>query len=100
MLEIYRDSYERLDASAAATIWRGVDKSALQRSFGSLSHQNLTFDYCDIALSDVAATANCRGLLRYVPRVGSPTVRVQSLTWTINLVRSNDQWLIERVQAR
>jgi hypothetical protein len=100
VLHTYEDSYDRLDAQAVAAIWRGLDAGALQRAFQTLSHQNLTFDRCDVSLADVRATASCRGQLRYVPRIGAREARSQSMTWTIELSRVDDRWLIERVSAR
>jgi hypothetical protein len=100
VLQQYEDSYDRLDARAAAAIWRGLNASELARAFATLSSQDLTFERCDVSLVAQHATATCRGLLRYVPRVGDPSPRRQVLTWTIALARADEAWLIERVAVR
>jgi hypothetical protein len=100
VLHAYEDSYDRLDAQAVASIWRGLDAGQLARAFSTLSSQDLTFERCDLNLVDAQATASCRGLLRYVPRVGAPSPRTQPMTWTIELSRLDERWLIERVTVR
>jgi hypothetical protein len=99
VLDVYKQSYDRLDASTAATIWRGLDTAELARAFRTLISQDLTFDQCDVSVAGVRATAHCRGMLRYVPRVGGPSARIRRLTWAIELSRTNERWMIERVIA-
>jgi hypothetical protein len=99
VLDAYRESYDRLDASSAALIWRGVDTRALARAFSNLSSQALSFDQCDVTVDGTQATAQCRGELRYVRRVGTPTPRVLRLSWTIDLEQSIDRWVIASIKA-
>jgi hypothetical protein len=99
VLDAYRESYDRLDAPSAALIWRGVDTRALARAFSNLSSQALSFDQCDVNVDGTQATALCRGELRYVRRVGAPTPRVLRLSWTIDLERGADRWVIASIKA-
>jgi hypothetical protein len=99
VLDAYRDSYDHLDASSAALIWRGVDTRALARAFSSLSSQALSFDQCDVRINGAQATARCSGELRYVRRVGAPTMHVLRLSWAIDLERNADRWVIASIKA-
>ena len=100
VLDAYKDSYDRLDAPSAALIWRGVDSRALARAFSGLSSQDLSFDQCDVSIDVPQATAVCRGELRYVRRVGTPTPHVLRASWTIDLERATDRWVIMNVNVR
>ena len=100
VLDAYKESYDRLDAPSAALLWRGVDSRALARAFSGLSSQDLSFDQCDVSIDGPQATAVCRGELRYVRRVGSPTPQVLRGSWTIDLERATDRWVIARVNVR
>ncbi len=100
VLDRYRQMYGQLDASSAAAFWPQADERALTRVFARLVHQELSFDECVIALSDASATAECDGWLRYVPRVGSSTLRSERHAWTIQLQRGAEAWTIVRVNAR
>jgi hypothetical protein len=99
VLTAYEDSYDRLDAPAAALLWRGVDTRALQRAFGALDSQDLSFEKCDLTIDGAQATAVCRGQLRYVRRVGTPTPHVLRGSWKIDFQRANDRWVISNVKV-
>lgn len=100
VLDSYRESYNRLDVPAAATVWRSLDAKELTRMFATLKSQDLKFDRCDVELEGVRATARCVGRLSYVPSIGVPAPRTRILTWDIQLSQLEDGWLIERVTAR
>jgi ABC-type bacteriocin/lantibiotic exporter with double-glycine peptidase domain len=96
----YERSYDRLDASSAAAVWRGVDVRGLTRAFASLSQQDLSFDTCDLRIDDERATANCRGALTFVRRVGDPEPEMRRVSWTIGFENDEGRWLIASVSAR
>ena len=100
VLELYRQLYVRLDASAAAAIWPQVDAQALMRTFAQLERQNLSFDECSVTFNDRTATAHCVGVLEYVPRIGRNRLRTERHTWTIELFRASEGWQIVKVEAR
>jgi hypothetical protein len=101
-LDVYRESYSALDASAVSMIWVGLDTRALQRAFSTLSRQDLAFNHCDrdISAARNRARASCTGVLNYVRRIGSADEHQRQMSWAIDLVRSSDRWLIENVTAR
>jgi hypothetical protein len=101
VLDQYRESYNSLDATSASTIWQGLDTRALQRAFSTLSRQDVAFDRCDVTIvSDVRATALCRGVLSYVQKIGDGAQQQRRLSWTIDFQRTADRWLIAGVTAR
>ena len=100
MLGRYRSAFSALDASAARTVWPSVDARALGRAFDQLEQQQLQFDSCKITVSGGSATAACGGRARYVPKVGSKSMRDERRQWTFDLTKVNDAWRIERVASR
>ena len=100
VLEKYQQVYNRLDVSGAAAIWPGVDTKALTRSFAQLASQNMRFDDCSIVIAEGTATAQCPGVVEYVPRVGNNRPRTERHSWTIELSRDDESWQIRRVSAR
>jgi hypothetical protein len=100
VLDRYVGAFNTLDAEAARVVWPGVDARALDRVFRELEEQELTFDECRIELDEVRATAVCRGLARYVPRVGSRSSRSTSRQWTFRLQKVEDRWAIDGVNIR
>jgi hypothetical protein len=97
----YRESYNALDAASASTIWKGLDTKALERAFATLRSQELSFDRCYVALTSADhATARCRGVLNYVPKIGDGNPQQRRLSWTIDFQRAADRWLIAGVSAR
>ena len=100
VLERYRSAYERLDARSARAVWPEVNEAALAHAFEGLQSQTLTFDACDVQVIGDAASATCRGSARYVPKVGSPSARVQAGVWTFTLRKSDAAWTIQSARVR
>jgi hypothetical protein len=97
----YRQAFNPLNASAAREVWPTVNERSLSRAFDRLEEQQMSFDDCDIQVSETdRAEAVCSGSARYVPRVGSRTPRVDQREWHFNLVKQRDEWLIGAVEAR
>ena len=89
-----------LDAGAAQAVWPSVDDKALRKAFERLEEQQLIFNYCDIAISDVRAVASCDGSVRYVPRVGKKDPHDDRRQWEFRLSKVDEVWLIDKVSAR
>jgi hypothetical protein len=100
ILDKYEQAYDRLDADAATSIWPSVDSRALSRAFARLAHQDLELGSCSFAISEIAATAQCSGHLRYAQRVGDTTAKYGRHEWTIQFARVGEVWQIVRVSAR
>jgi hypothetical protein len=97
----YRSAFNTLDAKAAQQVWPSVNQRTLDRAFGQLEQQNVSFDTCTIYVKGVLAEANCRGTTRFVPRVGNRSTQVESRQWSFSLRKATGGgWLIEDVQAR
>lgn len=101
MLGRYRSAFNTLDAKAAQQVWPSVNEQTLDRAFGQLEKQNVSFDTCTIYVKGVVAEANCRGTTRFVPRVGSRAMQVEPRQWSFSLRKANSGgWLIQEVEAR
>ena len=101
VLAAYRKSYNDLDAASASAIWEGVDERALRRAFSSLSHQNLSFERCDVRVpAGDRAVARCDGVLSYVPKFGDSIRQQRRMTWNMDFRRNGDHWMIVGVTAR
>ncbi|MEZ5291069.1 MAG: hypothetical protein R2745_08310 [Vicinamibacterales bacterium] len=96
----YRSAFNQLDAGAASSVWPAVNERALARAFDQLEGQVVSFDDCDIHVVDRVAEAACRGSARYVPKVGRRTPREAARRWTFSLRKTDDAWLIDRVDTR
>jgi hypothetical protein len=97
----YRRAFSSLNANAAREVWPTVNERTLSRAFERLERQDLSFDGCQINVSNSErAEATCNGTASYVPRVGSRTPRVERRQWHFNLVKVRDEWLIGAVDAR
>jgi hypothetical protein len=97
----YRSAFNSLDARAAHQVWPTVNPRTLDRAFGQLREQNVSFDKCTIDVKDVIAAASCNGRTRFVPRVGNQSAQVQSRQWNFILRKaSSGGWQIQEVQAR
>jgi hypothetical protein len=96
----YRAAYERLDARLAKQVWPGVDEGALARAFDGLESQTVTFETCNLTVSDARAVASCRGTATYVTRLGRRSSRTESRQWTFLLEKSAERWVIGAVQIR
>jgi hypothetical protein len=96
----YRQAFNALSASATREVWPTVNERTLSRAFDQLEEQQLSFDGCQIQVSNQQrAEALCNGSARYVPRVGSRTPRVERRQWRFSLVKQGDEWLIGAVDA-
>ena len=101
VLAAYRKSYNNLDAASASAIWEDVDERALRRAFSSLSHQNVSFERCDVRVpAGDRAVARCDGVLSYVPKVGDSSAQQRRMTWNMDFRRKGDHWMIVNVTAR
>jgi hypothetical protein len=101
VLQSYRTAYNALDATSVSTIWQGLDTRALQRAFATLSQQDVTFDRCEVRVTAAdRAAASCRGVLRYVPKVGDSEPQERRLSWNFDFQRAAGRWLIASVSAR
>ena len=101
VLVAYRRSYNALDAGAVSAIWRGADTRALARAFSSLTRQHMTFDRCDVRVTDAnRARARCDGILSYVQKAGDTTPHQRRVSWSMDLGRPDDRWVIVGLQAR
>lgn len=101
VLQSYRTAYNALDATSVSTFWQGLDTRALQRAFATLSQQDVTFDRCDVRVTGQdRAAATCRGVLRYVPRIGDAEPQQRRLSWNFDFQRAAGRWLIASVSAR
>ena len=97
----YRSAFNTLDAKAAQQVWPSVNERTLDRAFGQLEQQNVSFDTCIIYVKGVLAEANCRGTTRFVTRVGNRSTQVESREWSFSLRKANSGgWLIQEVQTR
>jgi hypothetical protein len=97
----YRSAFNALDARAAHQVWPTVNERTLDRAFGQLQQQNVSFDRCTIAVKGVMAEANCNGTTRFVPRIGSRSEQIESRQWNFSLRKAySGGWVIQEVEAR
>jgi len=99
-LDRYQNAFSALDANAAHAVWPSVDVKALARAFDQLETQTFDLEGCDITVSGARAEADCAGNARYVRKVGNKALRVEPRRWHFTLRQTNDQWLIDAVNAR
>lgn len=99
-LNRYQNAFSALDANAAHAVWPSVDVKALARAFDQLETQTFDLEGCDITVSGVRAEADCAGNARYVRKVGNKALRVEPRQWHFTLRQTNDQWIIDAVNAR
>ena len=99
-LRLLQLAYEQRDARLAKAVWPTVNERALARAFEGLRSQSVTFDRCRMNVLSVSADVECRGVMNYVPRVGSQDQRTESRQWTFRVRKGGDQWLITNAQAR
>jgi len=95
----YESAYNRLDATAASSVWPGVDEAALDRAFKGLLSQRVSLGLCDITVIGDIGGASCVGKARWEPRVGGG-VQTADRHWTFNLRKSGDSWKIEQIRVR
>jgi hypothetical protein len=98
-LRLYRVAYDGLDARSAQAVWPSVNQAALARAFDGLASQKLTFENCDVELHGEAATATCRGNMRYVPKIGSREPRTEPRVWNFTLSKAGSDWKIDSARV-
>jgi hypothetical protein len=94
-LQRYRRAYNALDARLAHAVYPGVDETALTHAFDGLRSQSLEFEACSVDSVGASARAVCRGLARYVTKIGSREPRSESRVWTFRLRKDDGDWTIE-----
>jgi hypothetical protein len=99
VLHSYEEAYEGLDVAATAAVWPSVDRRALSRAFDTLKSQGLDFKNCVISVADSRATANCRGTLQFVRKVGNPAPLTADQQWVFTMRRFGADWQIDEVSA-
>jgi hypothetical protein len=95
----YETAYNRLDASAASSVWPGVDQAALDRAFKGLLSQRVSLGLCDITVIGDIGGASCAGKARWEPRIGGG-LQTADRYWTFNLRKTGDGWRIEQIRVR
>jgi hypothetical protein len=95
-----QEAFEQRDASLAKKVWPTVNERALARAFDGLRSQSITFDQCWMNIFNVSADVECRGVMTYVPRVGSQDQRTESRQWIFRIQKDEDQWFITTAEAR
>jgi len=99
ILRRYESAYNRLDASAASSVWPGVNRAALDRAFGGLLSQRISLGSCDIMKIGDRGLATCAGNAVWEPRVGGGTEHAQRY-WAFDLRKIPEGWRIEHVRVR
>ena len=101
VLQQYRAAYERLDVSAAQTVWPTVDARALSAAFRQLAGQRVTFESCGVSVSGSGsqATARCQGQAEFMPKVGARRAYVASGEWVFDLAKQDAAWRIVNAEA-
>jgi hypothetical protein len=99
-LNRYQDAFSALDANAAHAVWPSVDVKALAKAFDQLEAQTFDLEGCNITVAGARAEADCAGNARYVRKVGNRALRVEPRRWHFTLRQTNDQWIIDAVDAR
>ena len=89
-----------LDVEEAKAVWPRVNERALSRAFAGLDEQQIELNDCEIVVAGRDAEASCTGIVRYVPKVGSKTMRVARRRWKFELRNNDRQWLIDNVESR
>ena len=102
VLTRYRLAVNALDATATKAVWPGVDERLLARAFGQIQMQEITFADCQTNVTSTTTRADitCRGSIRYVPRIGARTERVELRRWRFVVVQSGRDWHLESVDSR
>ncbi len=99
ILRRYESAYNRLDASAASSVWPGVNRTALDRAFGGLLSQRISLGSCNIMKIGDRGLATCAGNAAWEPRVGGGTQNAQHY-WAFDLRKIPEGWRIEHVRVR
>jgi hypothetical protein len=99
LLAGYQAAFTQLDANAAKAVWPGVDAAGLERAFGQLENQDLTFSRCSVSIDGVNAVAQCSGSATYVPKVGNRSARSEYRQWEFELWKGAGRWRIAAVET-
>jgi hypothetical protein len=99
-LNRYQAAFSALDVGAAHAVWPTVDVRALAKAFDQLEEQTFDLEGCNITVAGPRAEADCAGNARYIPKVGNRALRVVPRRWHFKLRQTNDQWVIDAVDAR
>ena len=99
VLKRYEAAYSALDASAASTVWPGVDRRALTSAFQALSAQSVSLGRCDVRLTGEAAQADCKGTASWQPKVGGGP-QTAARQWRFDLRNAGGDWVITRATVR
>ena len=99
VLARYESAFSQLDATAAARLYPGVDRKALERAFGSLSSQQIQFNDCRIQVTQSLASATCAGTASWTPKVGGGP-KEQARRWQFDLKQVNGDWQIGSVRVQ
>jgi hypothetical protein len=99
VLQRYRAAYDRLDARSAKAVWPSVNEAALSKAFAGLTSQALRFESCGVQVRGGTATATCRGLARYVTRMGIRDPRTERRIWSFTLEKRDANWTISSARA-
>ncbi|MFN7979677.1 MAG: hypothetical protein U0P30_16205 [Vicinamibacterales bacterium] len=102
----YRQRHRRLSRCAErrwCTNGHGRDRRAdvhRDAGGGGAGLQLRRFDACAIEVGAAEAEDACRGVARYVPKVGNRSPKAEAREWRFSLRRAGTGWLIDRVEAR
>jgi len=99
-LNRYQQAFSSLDANAAHAVWPSVDVKALGKAFDQLEEQTFELEGCDINVTGARADADCAGNARYIRKVGNRALRVEPRHWHFRLRQTDEQWVIDAVDAR
>jgi hypothetical protein len=99
LLSRYETAYNRLDATAASSVYPRIDRAALDRAFKGLISQRVSLGLCDITVVGDIGGASCAGKARWEPRVGGG-LQTADRYWTFNLRKSTEGWRIEQIRVR
>jgi hypothetical protein len=100
VLARYQAAFSGLDVEAVRQIWPTANGKALSKAFEQLEEERLTFESCDVRMSGITAAAICNGTMRYVPRVGSKSARVERNQWHLSLREAATGWVVDSVDVR
>jgi len=95
----YLDAFRTFNVEEAKAVWPSVNERALGRAFASVDKQEVELDGCIISVAGPSAGASCSGVVRYVPKVGAKTMRIERRQWKFELLNSNSEWRIENVDV-
>jgi len=101
LLGRYRTAFGALDVAGVRRVWPSVNQRSLERAFGQLEEQDLSFFSCTINVAGVRAEATCVGSSTFIPTVGSRSPQPGPSQWNFKLSKkSAGPWLIDEAQAR